>query len=145
MNPAFDEWNSVKKQTDAINPPIFKEREIFYMRMGHNVGHEQNGKGDEFIRPVIILKRLSREMFIGIPLSTQMKQGSFYHTVMFTKNGVEIVNNAIVAQIRLFSSRRLLNKIGMIHKDEFDKLKQSIADLLDLTPPSESMGLPEGN
>jgi hypothetical protein len=33
----------------------------------------------------------------------------------------------------------------MIHKDNFDQLKKSVADLLDLTPPKESTGLPEGN
>lgn len=59
--------------------------------------------------------------------------------------GVETINNAIVAQICLFGARRLLNKIGMIHKDDFNELKKSVADLLDLTPPKESTGLPEGN
>lgn len=145
MSEHFDEWNSVKKETDTLTSPIFKEREVYYIRMGHNIGYEQNGKGDEFVRPVVILKRLSREMFIGIPLSSQIKSGSFYHTVIFSKNGVETINNAIIAQIRLFSARRLLNKIGMIHKDEFSNLKKSVADLLDVTPPKESTGLPEGN
>lgn len=145
MSEHFDEWNSVKKETDTLTSPIFKEREVYYIRMGHNIGHEQNGKGDEFVRPVVVLKRLSREMFIGIPLSSQIKSGSFYHTVRFYKNGVETINNAIVAQIRLFSARRLLNKIGMIHQNEFGELKKSVADLLDVTPPKESTGLPEGN
>ena len=145
MSKHFDEWNSVKKETDTLKAPIYKEREVYYIRMGHNIGHEQNGKGDEFVRPVIVLKRLSREMFIGIPLSSQIKSGNFYHTVTFSKNGVDTINNAIIAQIRLFSARRLLNKIGMIHKDDFDQLKKSVADLLDLTLPKESAGLPEGN
>ena len=145
MSKRYDEWNEVKKETDSLVAPIFKEREVYYMRLGDNVGHEQNGKGDKFVRPVIILKRLSRDMFIGIPLSSQIKSGSFYHTVTFFKNGVETINNAIVAQIRLFSARRLLNKIGMIHKDEFNELKKSVANLLNVTPPKESTGLPEGN
>jgi len=145
MSKRFDEWNEVKKETDSLMAPIFKEREVYYMRLGDNVGHEQNGKWHKFVRPVIILKRLSRDMFIGIPLSSQIKSGSFYHTVTFSKNGIETINNAIVAQIRLFSARRLLNKIGMIHKDEFNELKKNVADLLDLTPPKESTGLPEGN
>lgn len=85
MSKHFDEWNSVKKETDILKAPIYKEREVYYMRMGHNIGHEQNGKGDEFVRPVIVLNRLSREMFIGIPLSSQIKSGSFYHTVTFSK------------------------------------------------------------
>lgn len=47
MSEHFDEWNSVKKETDRLTSPIFKEREVYYMRMGHNIGHEQNGKGDD--------------------------------------------------------------------------------------------------
>ncbi len=29
--------------------------------------------------------------------------------------------------------------------DEWNEVKKSVADLLDLTPPKESTGLPEGN
>lgn len=130
----FDRWNELKKETNDILPPIFKDREIFHTRIGHNIGHEQNGKGDEFLRPVIILKRLSRDMFIGIPLSSQLKEGSFYHTVTFTKNGVQTQNRAIIAQIKLFSAQRLLKKIGMIDKEEFNALKKKVGELLDLTP-----------
>lgn len=134
MNEEFDRWNELKKETNDVPPPIFKDREIFHMRMGHNIGHEQNGKGDEFLRPVIVLKRLSRDMFIGIPLSSKLKEGSFYHTVTFKKNGVQTQNRAIIAQIKLFSAQRLLKKIGMIDKNEFNVLKKRVGELLDLTP-----------
>ena len=137
MSEEFDKWNTIKKETNQSNPPIFKDREIYYTRMGHNIGHEQNGKGEEFVRPVVILKRLSREMFIGIPLSSQLKEGSFYHTINFTKRGEPTQNRAIIAQIKLFSARRLLNKIGMIDKEEFSALKQKVNELLDLTPLSK--------
>lgn len=47
--------------------------------MGQNIGFEQNGKGDNFVRPVIILKKFNKNMFFGIPLSTQIKDGKFYY------------------------------------------------------------------
>ena len=39
----FDDWNRLKKRTDVKNMrPQFKEREVFYARLGANVGHEQD-------------------------------------------------------------------------------------------------------
>jgi mRNA interferase MazF len=80
----FDEWNEVKKETGHENAPVFfKERDIFWVRVGENVGFEQNGKGDEFQRPVIIVKKYSPHMFLGIPLSTAHREGSFFYPFSF--------------------------------------------------------------
>ena len=86
-NKEFDNWNEVKKSTN-IDKVIrnFKEREIFYMKMGQNVGFEQNGKGENFVRPVIILKKFNKEMFFGVPLSSQYKEGKFYYNFEFSRN-----------------------------------------------------------
>lgn len=55
----FDEWNNVKKSVQQETKiRHYKEREIFYLKMGQNIGFEQNGKGENFVRPVIILKEL---------------------------------------------------------------------------------------
>lgn len=101
----------------------FKERDIFYCKIGQNIGFEQNGKGKEFVRPVIILKKFNKFMFFGIPLSTQIKEGIFYHKFEFTKNDNLITNIALLSQLKLFSSNRLLNKIGVINKTEFEEIK----------------------
>ena len=74
----FDEWCEVKKQIDNSNFLSFKEREIFMGYIGENVGYEQNGKGKDFVRPVIIYKKLTKDMFIGIPLTTTQRDGSFF-------------------------------------------------------------------
>jgi mRNA interferase MazF len=45
----FDDRNFVKKETDAIGEKVyFKERDIFWTRVGENIEFEQNGKGEEF-------------------------------------------------------------------------------------------------
>ena len=129
----FDEWNEVKKKADNDNKLVgFRNRDIFYMKMGENIGFEQNGKGENFVRPIIILKKFNKDMFFGIPLSTKLKSGSFYYEFSFTKrNGEKMTNIALLSQMKLYSSKRLLNQIGTINKDDFEKMKVSFKCLLD--------------
>ena len=128
----FDEWNEVKKSTNDEKVRVgFKQRDIFYMRMGQNIGFEQDGKGDEFVRPVVIIKGFNREMFFAVPLSTKIKEGRFYYTFEFKKSAAMVMNNALLSQLRLFSTKRLLNKIGVIGQDDFMKLKNKLKKLID--------------
>jgi mRNA interferase MazF len=125
----FNEWNEVKKEIDLCEKSIiFKERDIFWVSIGENIGYEQNGKGEIFSRPVVIVKRFSRNMFFGIPLSTQLKEGNFFFE--FELSGVK--SNALVVQGRLFDAKRLENKIGMMNKNDFDKLRVRVRELLNV-------------
>ena len=132
MTKEFDEWNEVKKSVQQERKiRHFKEREIFYLKMGHNVGFEQNGKGENFVRPVIILKKFNKSMFYGVPLSSQIKEGLFYYNFSFLRNNQKNKNIALLSQMRLYSANRLLNKIGMISKEDFVELKDKLKGLLD--------------
>lgn len=125
----FDEWNAVKKEIDTREKPvIFKERDIFWASIGENVGFEQNGKGEIFSRPVLIVKRFSRNMFFGIPLSTKLRDGNFFYE--FELNGEK--SSALIVQGRLFDTKRLENKVGMMSKDDFENLKVRVRELLDV-------------
>ena len=44
MEENFDKWNQIKKnvQEDEKNR-LFKQRDIFFINMGQNIGFEQNG------------------------------------------------------------------------------------------------------
>jgi len=112
----------------------FKERDIFYIKMGHNIGFEQDGKGKDFTRSVIILRKLTKDLFIGIPTTTKYKEGSFFYNFEFkekTLKGIKLnKDTAILAQIRVFSSARLINNIGVISKEDFFKLKDRLKDLI---------------
>jgi hypothetical protein len=80
----FNEWNEVKKRTDAKEVVAnFKEREIYWANIGENIGYEQNGKGNDFMRPILVFRKFSRTMFFGIPLSTTTKEGSFFFEFEF--------------------------------------------------------------
>jgi mRNA interferase MazF len=89
---------------------------------------EQNGKGEIFSRPVLVMKRFSRNMFFGIPLSTQIKDGNFFYNFYF----LEQQSNALLVQARLYDTKRLENRLGMIEKSDFTNIKIKLKELLEL-------------
>lgn len=124
----FDEWNEIKKKTDQYHKKLFfKERDIFFTKLGENIGYEQNGKGDKFQRPVVILKKYNQDFFLGVPLTSVPKTGKYYFAFSFKEGATSY---AILSQVRAFDKKRLMKKIGMIPKDKFEELKKCIKDLL---------------
>lgn len=125
----YDEWNIVKKKLhNEDNKVYFKERDIFWASIGINIGYEQDGKGDIFSRPVLVFKKYSKNLFLGIPLSTQIKKGSFFFE--FILNGKP--SNALLVQARIYDSKRVENKIGMISKDDFIESKIQFKELVNV-------------
>ena len=114
----FDEWNIVKKTIDGTmhRPPFFKERDIWWRAFGVNVGSETCGKNMYFRRPVLIVKKMSRSSFVGVPLSSRFRDGSWYITFSHSDG---IINTANLSQIRAIDYRRLDKKIGSIGTDTF--------------------------
>lgn len=132
MNSKYNNWNEIKKSVENENLFVgFKDRDIFYMKMGKNIGYEQDGKGDNFVRPIVIVKGFNKDIFFGIPLSTKIKEGRYYYKFQFQKKDELITNIALLSQMRLFSTKRLLNKIGMISKEDFTKMKNKFKSLID--------------
>lgn len=132
MDELFNKWNEVKKVVQGENILVgFKNRDIFYMNMGKNIGYEQDGKGENFVRPVVVVKGFNKDIFFGIPLSTKLKEGKFYYQFSFKKQDETITNIALLSQMRLFSTKRLLNKIGVIGKEDFQELKNKFKVLID--------------
>lgn len=123
----FDGWNVQKKVIDGSeNKKTFHEREVWFVKIGENVGFEQNGKGDEFLRPVVVYKKFSKNVFLGIPLTRTIKEGKFYSSFDFkSKTSV-----AILSQIRLFDSKRLAYSTGRMSKGDYGKLKEKLIELI---------------
>ena len=132
MEEQYNNWNKIKKEIANDNITVgFKNRDIFYMNMGKNIGFEQDGKGDNFVRPIVIVKGFNKYMFFGIPLSTKIKEGKFYYNFKFNKKDEIVEDIALLSQMRLFSTKRLLNKIGMMNIDDFNKMKSKFKNLID--------------
>ncbi len=126
----YDYWNGLKKEINkSENKVFFRERDIFFAHLGENIGFEQNGKGAEFLRPVLILKKFGINSAFVIPLSTKIKEGKFYFE--FTSS-LGIRTLALLSQAKFLDSRRLKMKKGMISKEDFILLKKKLGKLLEI-------------
>lgn len=146
MQKDFDTWNSQKKKLDEKHPDIiFRRREIRWCTMGLNIGYEQDGKGDYYERPVLIIRKLGRFTFIGVPITTQPKQGFIFHHFKLT-NGESRV--AIIGQLRVFDARRLTTFVDMISREEFFPIIKAVQNLIEpppQCPPQVGHALPGQN
>lgn len=129
MRKDFWKWHTIKSVLHNDRPrPYFKEREVWFGHLGENVGYEQDGKGAEFLRPFIVIKKFNNDLFWGIPLTTQIKPGHPYYFTFTFRNGV--LNSAILSQLRLLDAKRLKYKAGQLPTDTFMALKTQIRRLL---------------
>lgn len=125
----FDEWNKNKIQIENKQEKyLFKEGDIWWCGVGLNIKSESCGKGDEFRRPVLVLKKLSGDSFIGIPLSTKLKTGSWFFEFEFHTEKI----NALIYQIKMMHSNRMQRRIGVIEGEKLKQIKEKIKLLLDL-------------
>lgn len=124
----FSAWHGLKQVVhDSIGPrPFYHEREIWWCRTGLNIGFESDGKGVEYVRPVLILKGISLQIYIGVPITTKNKVAQ--HRVPIDLND-GISRCAVISQIRSFDSKRLWKKMAMLGKEDFEKTKQAVIDM----------------
>lgn len=128
MKKDFQRWHNKKTQIDKIEKrAFFHEREIWFCYLGANVGFEQDGSGKDFLRPVIIVRKFSQQVFWGVPLTHTNKRKKYYFAFKFIKREVSV---AVLSQLRLIDARRLSYKIGEIAAADFIILKQKIKALM---------------
>jgi len=131
VNPnIFDDWNSLKQDIQNNYPINFNERDIFFLSIGQNIGFEQYGKGEDFLRPVVILKKFSKHLFLGIPLSSKLKEGRFFHTIHFKNR----TNTALLLQSRTFDSKRIKYKLATLSRNEYQKLVEKYSKVVTPLP-----------
>lgn len=130
MKKDFDEWNSKKKEIENLTKKfLFKNGDIWWCSVGLNVQTESCGKGDNFQRPVLVLRKLSQNSFIGIPLSTQKKEGSWFEKI--TVHGEK--RYALLYQIRMFNTNRFQRRLATLDDVDFARVKEKLEALLELS------------
>lgn len=124
----FDSWNQKKKEINysEYKVPLFKERDIWWVSIGVNVGFEEDGKHEKFIRPVLVLKKFNRMLFFGVPLSTKIKDNPYYLPI--TVKG-EIVS-VLISQIKVFSALRMQDKLAELDEKDYTKTVEILKEKL---------------
>jgi mRNA interferase MazF len=124
----YDQWNN-KKKNITQNNILFRERDIWWCKLGKNIGQEQDGVGENFSRPVIVLRRLDDGTCIVLPLTTKENKGSWFFELSKYEGKKSWV---MLNQIRLISVDRLYLYINYVDINEFNKIKKHLASLLKL-------------
>ena len=126
----FDKWNELKKSINKSTKPKSPHKgNIYWISIGQNVGCETYGKGKDFARPVLVLSKIQIgyiDSFVGVPLSskTKNKKGFMYYKLTDGRGNKQV---ALLAQIRVFDSKRILNPLDAeIKNDDFDQIKERL-------------------
>ena len=122
----FDKWNIKKKlinQKEISGGQFFNEREIWWGSVGLNIGYEQDGKNDDFERPLLIIRKFNRDIVWVVPLTTVAKNNKFHYQLKTSGSFV------ILSQIRLVSTKRLIRRAEKITDPEFEEIIKRIKEL----------------
>ncbi len=129
MKKDFDKWNKIKKELESKKSDLFfKQWDIWWISIWLNIKNESCWKWDYFRRPILILKKLSSDIFIWIPLSTKIKKWTWF--VNYRHKWIE--QTALLYQIRMFNKIRFQRKIWEIDEKNFLEIKKRLRWLLNL-------------
>ncbi|MEK7390772.1 MAG: type II toxin-antitoxin system PemK/MazF family toxin [Patescibacteria group bacterium] len=124
----FVQWISLKERLHYSESAsqLFNESEIWWCSIGENIGGEISGKSKYFSRPVFIFKKLSKNLFLGMPASTQKQKVEGWYVPVMVK-GVQ--TSVILSQTRVFDSKRLTTRMGKIGEIDCKKIKKAFGKL----------------
>jgi len=108
MQKDFDSWNKVKKVThEKEKPRFYTVREVWWCRLGENIGTEQDGKGEWYVRPCVVVHAFGQRACFVVPLTTSKKE-HFFRVPVGDVN--EVLASANISQMRVVDTRRLERK-----------------------------------
>lgn len=129
MKKDFDTWNNLKKELENKSLEIIiKEAEIWRTYLWLNIQNESCGKWEKFRRPVLVLKKLSHDNFIIIPLSTKVKTWTWFAN--YRIDGTYY--SALLYQIKMMHKNRFYLHIGKLERKQFLEIKKRLSELLNL-------------
>jgi mRNA interferase MazF len=123
----FIEWINLKEKLHNISAhvPLVKERDVWWVSIGENIGSEINGKSRLFSRPAVVLKKLARGLYLVAPTTSGFREGSWYVEILSGNKTSYIC----LHQVRVIDWRRLSSRMGSISSGDFKNLKQAFWNL----------------
>ena len=104
---------------------VFKQGDIWWCSLGLNIGEEMYGKGVLFSRPVLVFRKFTTSSFLGLPLTKQEKEGTWY--VEITIHGER--NWVILNQVRILDKKLFTTRIGALDNADFEKPREQFLKL----------------
>lgn len=105
------------------------ERDVWWCLFDMHSGEFHGGRGEYFSRPVIIMKKRARGVFLVLPLTTDTYSHYSTHSVS-VEIGDGVKRKALLAQTSLIDVQCLRNKFAIIPRKQFQMLKKSLASFV---------------
>ncbi|MBZ9750715.1 type II toxin-antitoxin system PemK/MazF family toxin [Deinococcus sp. HMF7604] len=121
--PDLDAWNAEKKRlSEREGLPLFRAGEVWWCSLGVGVGVEITGKGAQFRRPVIVLRKLGPAGCIVAPLTTRPREGDWFHPLNWGQGPRWVMLN----QMRFVSATRLSNRMVTLSAAQVNAVRASL-------------------
>ncbi len=125
-------WSTQKVEINRrADPSFFKTGQVWWCALGANIGAEEDGKNELFERPVLVLRKFNRELFFGVPLTTNARQSKFLYGVP-ARNGQS--GQAMLTQSRVLSAKRLLRIMYEMPGFHLARINKAIYELMGERP-----------
>jgi mRNA-degrading endonuclease toxin of MazEF toxin-antitoxin module len=144
----FDEWNSIKKIIDGKNevpnnvlPKIttigkisyFNERDIVWISCGINIGIESDGKGELYLRPALILRKLNKNHYIVLLCTTTQKEHPYYFKIN-SENQKLKDTKIILTQVKTIDKKRMIERMVTISENDYKEVKNKFLSIINNSP-----------
>lgn len=123
----FNVWNNEKQKINSkeiSEKRFFHEGEIWWGSLGVNIGSEQDGKNRLFERPLLIIKKFHKGAIWITPLTGKYQHDKFHYYINATGSC------AMLSQLRLISTKRMIRYIKTIKRLELVQITAQIKNML---------------
>lgn len=125
----FDDWTVVKKRINIEERKVnARAGDIRWISFGVNVGSEMDGKGPSYTRPGLIVNVIGSHYALVVPTSTKIRQVPGYISLNWNTRPMALC----IHQMRVVSSKRILNRIGKISERKLEEHKKHITAFFSL-------------
>lgn len=79
----FKGWAKVAEEVEGRErEEIYKSGVVYWANLGVGVGSNEDGKGERFTRPVLLLAMVSKARALIVPITSQVKEGVNYREIL---------------------------------------------------------------
>jgi mRNA interferase MazF len=136
----FDAWNVRKKKINKDPSVAFIQTgAIWLTSIGVNIGSEIDGKDDDFARPVVIVKKVSPNIFIGVPATSKIVEMPYRSPITILGRS----GQAVCSHIKSLDRKRLIRYVGKIDQQDFKNIMEILAGMFSY-PKVETPASPYG-
>ncbi len=129
----FESWNKKKIILQNVKEEtlLCKVGEVWWCSLGVNIGDEQDGKNQNFERPILVYKKFNTRFIIGVPLTSNENENFFIKNFSYSATDLNILKSGqvIISQTRPLSTKRLLRKMGKVSYDEFGEIRKLVKEI----------------